>query len=96
MFGTRSCVSGYEGIVDENDYFLSCHLSIVEPMMTVRYSFNIGVIGSIVAVVGSGLYVYIRRRLKRRYILAKIERRKSRRSSEDSITNADGNAFTAY
>jgi len=96
MFGTRDCVSGFEGIVDSNDYFQSCHLTIVEPMTTVRYTFNISVIASIITVFGSGFYVYIRRRLKRRYILAKIERRKSRRSSEDSITGAGGNAFTAY
>jgi len=96
MFGTRDCVSGFEGIVDTNDYFTSCHLTIVEPMFTIRYTFTIGVVAALVTTVGSGLYVYIRRRLKRRYILAKIERRKSRRSSEDSINAAGGNAFSAY
>jgi hypothetical protein len=31
VFGTRSCTSGYEGAVDGNDKFRSCHLRIYEP-----------------------------------------------------------------
>ena len=33
-------------------------------------------------------YFYIRRKMKRKYLLAKIERRRSRRSSEESARNS--------
>ena len=36
IFGTRSCYSGYEGFVDENDLFSSCHLQIFEPTFNER------------------------------------------------------------
>eukprot|EP00804_Cyclotella_cryptica_P001991 CCRYP_007413-RA/>CCRYP_007413-RA protein AED:0.05 eAED:0.03 QI:0/0/0/1/1/1/4/0/2016 len=38
VFGTRDCYSGYEGIVDENDMFGSCHLTIYEPSVFHRYT----------------------------------------------------------
>ena len=94
MFGTRDCVDGYEGVVDGKDRYMSCHMEILVPTTFVRYTFDILVFGSIFSLIFSASYVYIRRRMKRRYILAKIERRKSRRSSEESVTGADQNAFT--
>ena len=94
MFGTRDCVDGYEGVVDGKDRYMSCHMEIIVPSTFVRYTFDILVFGTIFSVFFSAGYIYIRRRMKRRYILAKIERRKSRRSSEESVTGADQNAFT--
>ena len=38
IFGTRNCWSGYEGMVDENDLFKSCHLTIYEPSIFSRYT----------------------------------------------------------
>ena len=38
VFGTRNCYSGYEGLVDRNDMFRSCHLAIFEPSFFVRYT----------------------------------------------------------
>lgn len=38
VFGTRDCWSGFEGIVDENDMFGSCHLTIYEPSLFNRYT----------------------------------------------------------
>ena len=38
LFGTRSCISGYEGLVDDNDKFISCHMTIYEPTKWVRHS----------------------------------------------------------
>jgi len=94
MFGTRDCADGYEGVLDNKDRYMSCHMSVVVPGAFTKNTFSIAVFGTIAMTVGSGLYVYVRRRMKRRYILAKIERRKSRRSSEESVTGADANAFT--
>lgn len=38
VFGTRDCWSGYEGMVDKNDMFMSCHLKIYEPNIFYRYT----------------------------------------------------------
>ena len=94
MFGSRDCVDGYEGVLDVKDRYTSCHMEVVVPSTFVRYTFDILVFGSLFSLVFSAAYIFIRRRMKRRYILAKIERRKSRRSSEESVTGADQNAFT--
>ena len=94
MFGTRDCSDGYEGVLDASDKYMSCHMAIKVPSWFTANTFEILVFGTIFSIVFSSLYVYVRRRMKRRYILAKIERRKSRRSSEESVTGADANAFT--
>ena len=94
MFGSRDCAAGFEGAADDLDRYISCHMVIAVPTMFTRYTFDFVVYFSILATVASGSYIYIRRRMRRKYILAKIERRKSRRSSENSVTGADGNAFT--
>ena len=41
VFGTRNCYSGYEGQVDGDDMFSSCHLIIYEPSFFVRYTVTI-------------------------------------------------------
>jgi len=38
VFGTRNCYSGYEGLVDVNDNFSSCHLRIYEPSFYYRHT----------------------------------------------------------
>lgn len=94
-FGTRECVSGYEGHVDDMDRWTSCHLKIMVPNTFQRYTRIIIVVTTLLAFVGMITYNVVRRRLKRKYLLAKIERRRSRRSSEDSATvrNRKNNAF---
>jgi hypothetical protein len=41
VFGSRSCSSGYEGTVDEENDFISCHLNIYEPTYFVKNSLPI-------------------------------------------------------
>eukprot|EP00986_Skeletonema_menzelii_P000400 scaffold111_cov142-Skeletonema_menzelii.AAC.23 len=38
VFGTRNCYSGYEGVVDVDDMFSSCHLRIYEPPIYIRHT----------------------------------------------------------
>mmetsp|Transcript_36125 Transcript_36125/g.52754 ORF Transcript_36125/g.52754 Transcript_36125/m.52754 type:complete len:191 (+) Transcript_36125:3710-4282(+) len=82
LFGTRTCFSGYEGLVDENDRFITCHLTIYEPTYLVRNSVPLITWGIIIFVIGTCSYLYLSRKLHRRHTLAKIERRRTRRSSE--------------
>lgn len=46
VFGSRSCSSGYEGIVDEENHFISCHLNIYEPSYFVQNSILLLILSS--------------------------------------------------
>ena len=95
IFGTTDCQDGFEGNVDNLDRFYSCHLQIYVPTSsTVKYTISFIISVSIIGFVFIVAYQFIRIRLRRRYLLAKIERRRSRRSSEESLLKAGGNAFT--
>jgi hypothetical protein len=94
MFGTRDCSNGFEGLLDHRDRYKSCHMTIKVGSAFEMYTFDIALFTSIGALVVTGASIYLKRRWKRRGILAKIERRKSRRSSEESVTGADSSAFT--
>ena len=97
MFGTRDCVDGYEGSVTENPYhgtprLTTCHMEIFDPVWIERYTTIVVSFASVGFVVVSVAWLVIRKRLKAKYLQAKIERRRSRRSSEESIT-AQKSAF---
>jgi len=90
MFGTRDCYSGYEGNVDDYDRYETCHMIIFEPYWYERYSpelIAISVVGGVAIMI---TYCCVRRRIKRKMLLAKIERRRSRRSSEESMKAKKG------
>lgn len=87
VFGTRDCREGYEGVVDSYDRFTSCHLSIKVPSGVIDESpiVVIVILGGIV-VMSAFAYFYLKEKVKKLAMQAKIDRRKSRRSSEESIT----------
>jgi hypothetical protein len=72
VFGTRNCYSGYEGLVDGDDMFYSCHLKIYEPTYFVRYTVWIVILSvfTVVILVPISLYLGIqvikRQRSRRR------------------------------
>jgi hypothetical protein len=91
MFGTRECRNGYEGSVTEDPYYgtprlTTCHMHIYDPEWIVRYTTLVITLGTLSFVILAVAYIYIRKKLKDKYLQAKIERRRSRRSSEESIT----------
>jgi hypothetical protein len=86
MFGTRSCSSGYEGLQDSEDRFATCHLRIFEPRWVQRQSIPLILGGTALGLFGSLTYLLVRRRLRRKYLRAKIERRRSRRGSDMTAT----------
>mmetsp|Transcript_14720 Transcript_14720/g.44268 ORF Transcript_14720/g.44268 Transcript_14720/m.44268 type:complete len:107 (-) Transcript_14720:369-689(-) len=92
-FGTRDCRDGYEGHLDDLDRFSTCHLKIYIPSDVQRNStlyLTLGIIGFVILAI---TYSVLRRRLKRSFALAKIERRRSRRSSESSAARQTAGAF---
>lgn len=87
VFGSRDCHDGYEGVVDAHDRFTSCHLSIKVAVGVMEESpILVIVILSALAGISIVSYFYLKEQVKRLALKAKIDRRKSRRSSEESIT----------
>ena len=93
VFGSTSCAQGYEGNVNELDAFISCHLDIYVPTDTERSSVQI-ILGMVLAVfLVSLLYYFLAARIRRRMLIAKIERRRSKRSSEESLLQTQASTF---
>jgi len=91
-FGERDCYEGYEGNMNEMDRFHTCHLTILVPT-TLEYISQLLIILSIaLAVLGLAMYMYIRKRIRKRYLEAKIKRRQARRAVED----VEGNEEDAF
>merc|ERR1712167_202664 len=73
-FGTRGCRTGFEGTVNQTfDRFMSCHLLIYIPSYFEAWTLTWLIILSIFSVSVTVAYVYIRRKMKRKYLLVKIE-----------------------
>merc|ERR1712100_328863 len=90
----RDCYDGYEGNVDDQSRFTSCHLAIYVPAWWERDSVILIAVAAVQALFGSVGYFILKKKLKQRYLLAKAERRRSRKSSsEDNISKASGGAF---
>jgi len=81
---SRACADGYEGNVDSNLRFTSCHLKIYVPEWWERDSIILIAVSGVLFFLGSVGYVVLRRKLKQRFLLAKAERRRSRKSSENA------------
>lgn len=82
-FGFSDCLDGYQGTLNDDGSFRTCHLTIYVPTTLERYSLTFIVLGTIFGVGLMIFYYFLRRKLRERYMLAKAERRRSRRSSEE-------------
>ncbi len=94
-FGTTDCAYGYEGNVDEMDRFTTCHQTVFLPSSSQRDSITLIVVFVFLGFLGTVAYYYLSAKIKKRMLLAKIERRRSKRSSEESLLKADAGAFKA-
>lgn len=93
VYGTKDCVDGFQGIEDELGRFQSCHLQIYVPTPFRRYTVSIVALLSVFSVVFLVAWSYLRQRLRRRLLLAKAERRRSRKNSEESPLKKKAGAF---
>jgi len=82
-FGFSDCLDGYQGTLNDDGSFRTCHLAIYVPTTLERFSLTFIVLGTILGVGLLIFYYFLRRKLRERYMLAKAERRRSRRSSEE-------------
>ena len=89
VFGTRNCYSGYEGLVDKNDMFSSCHLKIFEPSFFVRHTRAI-ISSSILSGIGfCFLAISLWNAMRRK----ERQRQKERRQKERQQSNVGQNAL---
>ena len=65
-----------------------CHMLIKIPSSFEAWTLTWLIVISMFIGMVTVTYFYIRRKMKRKYLLAKIERRRSRRSSEESARNS--------
>ena len=79
IFGTRSCNAGYEGTVDENDKFVSCHLNIYEPTFLVKNTKSLIGWSSVSALLLIWILLRTKRRRHSKYMAKRYERRELRR-----------------
>lgn len=90
MFGTSDCLDGFQGNVDLEGRFTSCHLRIYVPTTLERYSVTFIALAIVFGFFGGILWFFVRRRLRQKFLLAKAERRRSRRSSEEASKEQQG------
>mmetsp|Transcript_11006 Transcript_11006/g.22017 ORF Transcript_11006/g.22017 Transcript_11006/m.22017 type:complete len:250 (+) Transcript_11006:59-808(+) len=83
VFGSRDCWEGYEGHQNGMDRFTTCHLTIVVPTQMEYVSMTLIILSVVVGLIGAAVYWYIRKRIKKRALEAKIKRRQARRAVDD-------------
>ncbi|KAG2953112.1 hypothetical protein PC117_g2261 [Phytophthora cactorum] len=94
VYGTRDCVDGFQGIEDANGNFQTCHLQIYVPSAWRRYTVSFVAILSVLGMIILVAWYYIRKRVRRALLLAKAERRRSRKNSEENLNKPKLGAFT--
>ena len=93
MSGTTDCVDGFQGLEDADGNVLSCHLKIYVPSLWRRYTVSVVAVLSVLSAFAMVAWAYIRKQVRRRILLAKAERRRSRKNSEDAPVKRKAGAF---
>eukprot|EP00986_Skeletonema_menzelii_P003076 scaffold902_cov146-Skeletonema_menzelii.AAC.1 len=76
VFGTRNCYSGYEGVVDVDDMFSSCHLRIYEPPIYIRHTRGLLALFVFIAIALFILVAYTKAKISMRRKKLRRERRR--------------------
>lgn len=94
-FGSTNCAHGYEGNIDYLSRWTTCHLTIYvpKPIEVVSEQLIEGVFAALF--ITAIIYYFLAARIRRSMLLAKIERRRSKRSSEESLLQAQAGAFSS-
>ena len=78
------CNDGFVGMINEDGDFNTCHLQIKTPDEFERYTLTYIILLSLFGLLAIFIYWRVKKYLRRRYLLKKAERRRSRKSSESS------------
>ncbi|KAL9185156.1 hypothetical protein ACHAXT_002933 [Thalassiosira profunda] len=92
VFGTRNCYSGWEGVVNEDDLFGSCHLRIKEPSTWERHTRAI----LWLSVLGGMVLIYLLGRGWRRATRIRIKQTQERRQERLSNRQLLGHNTHAF
>ena len=90
ILGRFTCSQGFEGLLDQKGFFTTCHLKIKVPTTWERYTVELIVLMVFLGMIFGFAYYRFKKFIRRRYLLKKAERRRSRKSSESSISNGPG------
>ena len=80
IFGEGDCLDGYQGSLNPDGTYSSCHLQIYVPTWLERNSLYLLCFGAAAVFAAILLYLIIRRQLRARYRRLKAERRKRRQA----------------
>ena len=78
------CNMGFVGMINEDGDFNTCHLKIKVPDEFEEYTLTYIILLSLFGLLAIFIYWRVKKYLRRRYLLKKAERRRSRKSSESS------------
>lgn len=95
VYGTSDCLDGYQGALNPDGSFRTCHLTIYVPTWLERNTLLILVVAAASIFFLTVVYVFVRRRLRQRFLAIKAERRRSRRSSSEAGSRATKTAFAS-
>jgi hypothetical protein len=90
ILGRFTCSQGFEGLLDQKGFFTTCHLKIKVPTTWERYTVELIALMVFLGMIFGFAYYRFKKFIRRRYLLKKAERRRSRKSSESSISNGPG------
>jgi len=92
VFAKYDCIDGYEGRTDDRGLFTTCHLSIKYPTWVERYSLTLIMLSVLLIIIIAIVWFLLKRRLDVLRHRARVERRRSRKSSTSAPLLSTGNS----
>merc|ERR1712025_1009215 len=91
-YAQYDCIDGYEGRTNDRGLFVTCHISIKYPTWVERYSLTLIMLSVLLVIIIAIVWFLLKRRLDVLRHRARVERRRSRKSSTSAPLLATGNS----
>ncbi|KAA0152321.1 hypothetical protein FNF29_03887 [Cafeteria roenbergensis] len=95
IFGDSDCLDGFQGSLNPDGSFRTCHLTIYVPTWFERNTLLIIIVTASTVFVLALVYLFVRRRLHQRFLAMRAEKRRSRRSTDSAGSSVTKTAFAA-
>lgn len=92
VFASYDCLDGYEGLTNDRGLFITCHLKIKYPTWVERYSLTLIMLSVLFIIIACVVWFLLKRRLDVLRHRARVERRRSRKSSTSAPLLSEGNS----
>ena len=96
VFPKYDCLDGYEGRTNDRGLFITCHLTIKYPTWVERYSLTLIMLSVLFCIIVAIGWFLLKRRLDVLRHRARVERRRSRKSSTSAPLLNTGGGDSAY